>query len=314
MTAQRAVGTTVCLMAAAVIAAGCGDPQRSEVVSTYPVGVEAREAPILAERVAAGELPELEARLPKHPLVARHDYPGYEGVGVYGGTWHRFHSNPSLGTWKMTGGYAPLIRWRFDCRGLEPGLAESWSFNEDGSVLTLKLREGLRWSDGAPFTSASFKFWYDLCLDSRHQYGPPVWCLVDGKPMTVDAPDDTTIVMRFAGPNWLVPLWLATGFGWSDRYNIPVHYMKSFHPDYSDYEDFTAFIREDKSHQNVDRPTVWPWKLSRYERGGFLVEFERNPYYYVVDDPVNDGPEASRFEPFVAGTGESVLFGLGGSW
>ena len=42
----------------------------------------------------------------------------------------------------MTAGYAPFIRWKFDASGLEPGLAESWEFNEDGSMLTLHLRKG----------------------------------------------------------------------------------------------------------------------------------------------------------------------------
>ena len=100
----------------------------------------------------------------------------------------------------MTAGYAPLIRWKFDASGLEPGLAESWEFNEDGSILTLQLRKGVKWSDGHPYTSASFAFYYRLCLDERHKYGPPVWCKVNGIPMEVETPDDYTIVMKFAGP------------------------------------------------------------------------------------------------------------------
>src|SRR5690606_35254825 len=100
--------------------------------------------------------------------------------------------------WKMTAGYAPLIRWRYDCQDLEPGLAESWEFSEDGSILTLHLRKGVRWSDGHPYTSESFAYWYQLCLDKRHRYIQPVWCRVDGKPMAVEPPDENTIVMRFA--------------------------------------------------------------------------------------------------------------------
>jgi peptide/nickel transport system substrate-binding protein len=274
----------------------CGSPpdQVSTRPTTTATDTSERQAPSLTALVASGNLPPLERRLPTTPLIARHDYPGYKGTGRYGGTWYRFHTSPSFGTWKMTGGYAPLVRWRFDCKGLEPGLAQSWAFNEDGTELTIKLREGLRWSDGHPYTSASFKFWYDLCLDDRHQYTPPVWCLVDGMPMVVTTPDDRTIHMRFAGPNWLVPLWLATGFGWSDRYNIPVHYMKQLHPDHSDHQDFNAFIRQNKSHQNIDRPSMWPWILARYERGGFLIELERNPYYYIVDDEGRQLPYIDR--------------------
>jgi len=279
------VSRTLLIWGILLLAACSGNPKTERRLTNYPNGLEAKEAPMLAKLVADGKLPPVEGRLPEHPLVAKHAFDGYEGPGVYGGTWHRFHTDPGLGTWKMVAGYSPLIRWRFDCSGLEPGLAESWEFNKDGSVLTLHLRKGVKWSDGHPFTSESFAFYYELCLDKRHQYNPPVWCLVNGKPMTVETPDDYTIVMKFAGPNWLVPLWLATGFWWCDIYNIPKHYMIQFHPDYnSKYKDFIEFERKNLPHQNPERPTLWPWRIVKYEKGGFRVLFERNPYYYVVDD------------------------------
>ena len=243
------------------------------------------EAPSLAYLVERKELPPLAQRLPEHPLVAKHAYAGYERAGGYGGTWRTFHTGPDLGAWKMIAAYSPLIRWNWTCTDLEPGLAESWAFNADGSQLTLNLRKGLRWSDGHPYTSESFAFWYELCLDPRQQYAPPVWCLVDGKPMTVETPDEYTIVMNFAGPNWLVPLWLATGFWWCEEYNLPKHYLKQFHPDYNPtYKDFVTFQQRNITHQNPDRPCLWPWKISRIDKGGFRVYLERNPYYYVVDD------------------------------
>ena len=122
---------------------GCsGNPL--EDVSDLPRGIEAKEAPMWAKQVAEGKLPPLSERLPENPLVAKTDFDGYERPGPYGGTWHRCHTHPDLGTWKMTAGYAPLIRWKFDASGLEPGLAESWEFNEDGSVLTLHLRKGVK--------------------------------------------------------------------------------------------------------------------------------------------------------------------------
>jgi peptide/nickel transport system substrate-binding protein len=43
-----------------------------------------------------------------------------------------------------------------------PDLAESWSWSEDGSRLTFKLREGVKWHDGEPFTSADVKCTWDL--------------------------------------------------------------------------------------------------------------------------------------------------------
>ena len=276
----------VLLLALMAALAACGPVPESAIPPADHTGDPAAlEAPMLASRVAAGELPPLSERLPRNPLVASHDFAGYEEPGIYGGQWHRFHTNPDIGDWKMGGGYAPFIRWKFDCSGLEPGLAESWEFNDDGSVLTLRLREGLRWSDGHPFTSESFAFWYELCQDETHPYNPPVWCLVDGKPMAVRTPDDYTIVMEFAGPNWLVPLWLATGFWWCNVYNIPKHYMTEFHPAHNpEHENFVEFQRRNLPHSNPDRPTMWPWRVTEYAQGGYRVLLERNPYYYVVDD------------------------------
>ncbi|MBZ0286321.1 MAG: ABC transporter substrate-binding protein, partial [Anaerolineae bacterium] len=44
-----------------------------------------KEAPMLAEMVAAGELPPVEERLPENPQVVE----PVDSIGVYGGTWHR---------------------------------------------------------------------------------------------------------------------------------------------------------------------------------------------------------------------------------
>jgi peptide/nickel transport system substrate-binding protein len=41
-------------------------------------------------------------------------------------------------------------------------LASSWSWSEDGKELTLKLRDGVKWHDGKPFTAADVKCTWDL--------------------------------------------------------------------------------------------------------------------------------------------------------
>src|ERR1700740_1783387 len=43
-----------------------------------------------------------------------------------------------------------------------PDLAESWSWSEDGTELTFKLRAGVKWHDGKPFTAADVKCTLDL--------------------------------------------------------------------------------------------------------------------------------------------------------
>src|SRR3977135_3712906 len=43
-----------------------------------------------------------------------------------------------------------------------PDLAESWTYKEDGKSLTFKLRQGVKWHDGKPFTAKDVKCTWDL--------------------------------------------------------------------------------------------------------------------------------------------------------
>ena len=45
-----------------------------------------------------------------------------------------------------------------------PELAESWSYNPDQTQLTFKLRQGVKWHDGKPFTSADVKCTWDMLI------------------------------------------------------------------------------------------------------------------------------------------------------
>ena len=43
-----------------------------------------------------------------------------------------------------------------------PDLATSWKWSEDGKTLTFKLRDGVKWHDGKPFTAEDVKCTWDL--------------------------------------------------------------------------------------------------------------------------------------------------------
>src|SRR5438067_9849398 len=47
---------------------------------------------------------------------------------------------------------------------IEPELAESWNWSEDGKALTFKLRHGVKWHDGKPFTAADVKCTWDMLI------------------------------------------------------------------------------------------------------------------------------------------------------
>lgn len=50
-----------------------------------------------------------------------------------------------------------------------PGLAEKWDISKDGKVLTFKLRPGVKWSDGEPFTADDVKYSFDALYEGRFQ-------------------------------------------------------------------------------------------------------------------------------------------------
>ncbi|HVZ20011.1 MAG TPA: ABC transporter substrate-binding protein, partial [Vicinamibacterales bacterium] len=95
---------------------------------------------------------------------------------------------------------ASLVRIDRATDQLEPWLAESWTTSADGRVFTLKLRPGVTFSDGVPFTSAdvlfSFRVLYDPAVNSVLAAG----IAVQGKPLAVSAPDPSTVVITLPAP------------------------------------------------------------------------------------------------------------------
>ncbi|MEQ4206640.1 ABC transporter substrate-binding protein [Actinopolymorpha sp. B9G3] len=130
-------------------------------------------------------------------------------------------------------GRSPL-RWLNDGLDIGPGVVESWESNDDASEWTLHLREGLKWSDGEPVTAADALYWWeDMVLDEVHTAIPPdSGRSGSGKPMTLSAPDDTTLLLTFDSPTPLTPALLANGVNTVDWF-VPKHYLGRFHPKYT---------------------------------------------------------------------------------
>ena len=149
--------------------------------AAVPAGQYA-EAPMLAEKVAAGELPPVDERLPASPLVIE----PVEEVGQYGGTWRMVDSQNDNGWLRQTIWVEPLMKWKRDMTGMRPNLLEDFTWNDDATVLTMKLREGIKWSDGEPLTMNDLLFWWnDIILDPAAGQSPPAGTAVGGEPMQV---------------------------------------------------------------------------------------------------------------------------------
>jgi peptide/nickel transport system substrate-binding protein len=96
--------------------------------------------------------------------------------------------------------HATLVRVNRTTDTLEPWLAESWTESGDGLAYTLKLRPDVTFSDGAPFTSADVLFSFAALYDPRVNAVFASDTYVNGTPLKVEAPDASTVVVRFAAP------------------------------------------------------------------------------------------------------------------
>lgn len=258
-----------------------------------------REAPMLRAMVGAGDLPPVAERLPQDPLVVE----AVDSVGQYGGTWRRafkgikdFHAFGRLN-------YEPMLRWPRDPRDpVQPGLAREWTWSDDGTELTLHLRRGLKWSDGAPFTVDDVIFWWEAIETNKEITSAPhaEW-VINGEPMELERIDDVTIKLKFAGPNGLAEtVGLAFhGNQWPlgfERFGFfaPRHYLEQYHPQYNDDVDGYQLFEEKAFDFNIERPAMTPWRVTEWSAGATELVAARNPYYWKVDTAGNQLPYIDR--------------------
>ncbi len=259
------------------------------------------EAPALAARVASGELPPVDQRLPPSPAVV----PPVDRPGTYGGVWRRAYTGLSdlVGLRRVL--YDPLVRWSPDLK-VVPNLAEKWETDEKGSVFTFHLVKGVRWSDGAPFTADDIMFYFeDILFNKEVTPSMPKWIAPSGTPPKVTKIDDYAFRIEFDQPYSIFLEQLACPAAMALVTN-PKHYLKKFHKKYAKPEDLEALMKEAKAstwvklfqdHSDVqhaifldkDLPTILAWTIKVPAPAKRFV-MERNPYYWKVDTAGNQLP------------------------
>jgi peptide/nickel transport system substrate-binding protein len=268
------------------------------------------EAPQLADLVQAGKLPPIEERLPPQPVVVE----PLDEVGVYGGKLRTVMVKDR--TFQVRSAYGPdgILRVSRDLKTIEPNLADSWEYSDDGKTFTLHLHEGLRWSDGEPWDANSIEYWWvhdnmnpELSPASRIEFRQQV----DGEwvDATFEKIDDTTVSWTFPRPSAVLPLHLAHWIGVNMLAMTCKHYLQQFHVDFVDdpaqltamaqeegFESWTELYlnrRGDASYGmprfHPEMPTLTAYKLKKPLEGNLWVA-DRNPYYWKVDTAGNQLP------------------------
>lgn len=280
------------------------------------------EAPMLAEQVAAGSLPALADRLPVSSdlLVIA---PVHE-IGKYGGTWRRGFTGPADGqNGQRVAGGDRLLFWKSDgFPEMTPNVAKGWEVSEDGTEITVFLREGAKWSDGTPLTTADYMFWFEYMYQNEElvPVRSPFFNIDEGA--TMEAVDDYTLKFSFSFANSLFLEVLGSSvnvfgghaiFGATAMGGVaPAAYMQQFHPDFVDQADLDALVAQegfdnwvnlfkDKNtwQRNPDLPVITPWKTEVPITTDNWV-LVRNPYYFGVDTAGNQLPYIDRISMTLA--------------
>lgn len=290
-------------------------------------GFEMQETPSLRADVAAGKLPPVAARAPEQPLIADLRAAG-EAAGRPGGTMRILMSRAKDTRMMVAYGYARLVGFNEKYQ-IVPDILESVDVQE-GRVFTFHLRKGMRWSDGHPFTSDDFRYYWDDVANNKKlsPFGLTRALLVEGEPPKVEFPDATTVHFAWSKPN---PLFLPLLAGAEPlEIFMPAHYMKQFHEKYADPKRLEELVKKAKQrnwaalhtlkghsykNDNPDLPSLEPWVLVTPPPAERFV-FVRNPYYHRFDAAGHQLPYIDRVTmdiadakliPLKAGAGEADL-------
>lgn len=300
------------------------------IVVWYPLGLSASEMPeppLIAADVAAGKLPPMGERLPKNPRVLNMKALGKD-YGKYGGSINTLMAKSKDIRMMTVYGYARLVGFDSDLN-LVPDILADFEV-EQGRIFTLKLREGHKWSDGHPFTSEDFRYyWEEVALhEELSRSSDDTELLVEGELPEFEVIDELTVRYTWKKPN---PLFL--GSLAAPRPNViylPAHYMKQFHIDHANKAELEKMVADEGERnwvslhinkgrhyrpENPDRPRLDPW-LNLTTPPAEQFTFVRNPYFHRVDDrgmqlPYVDkvviGISSAEIIPAKTGSGEVDL-------
>ncbi|GAB2904522.1 ABC transporter substrate-binding protein [Uliginosibacterium flavum] len=287
-----------------------------------PAALAFTQAPALEKAQQAKTLAPVDQRLPEKPEVIA----PVAKTGTYGGMLRvamRANNDQNSITRVISGN--GLVRWRMDFNGVLPNVAESWTLSPDGSEYTFKLRKGMRWSDGSPFTADDVLFaMNDLMFNKQFFSASPGQYVANDKPASVSKLDDFSVRFKFSGPNLGFLDQLATPLG-----QHPVMYSKAycgqFHPKYNPKLD--ELLAKEKAKDwptlmrikcgdieipsrwgNPEKPTLDAWVVKEpYSGSATRVVLERNPYFWQVDTAGQQLPYLDRVQFQIISEAETII-------
>lgn len=284
------------------------------------------ETPSLAGAVELGQLPPLQLRLPETARMI--ELVDGKSPGRHGGQLRLLMGKQKDIRQIVIYGYARLVGYSPELK-LEADILQSYEVFEN-RIFTLRLRKGHKWSDGHPFTSEDFRYyWEDIASNPElSKAGPNKLLLVDGEWPRVEFPDRYTVRYSWSKPN---PYFLPALAGARPLYIYkPAHYLRQFHASYQSEEKIRQMVEQsgkrnwmgvhvshDRPYKatNPDLPSLQPWVNSTYPPSERFI-FTRNPFYHRIDqngrqlpyiDSIAVNIASSKLVPAKTGADESDL-------
>ncbi len=285
-----------------------------------------KETPSLVELVESGKLPPIDNRIPDDIQVAQLRVD--QVPGEHGGQLRLLMGKQKDIRQIVIYGYARLVGYTPELE-LKADILKRVEVFEN-RIFTLHLRKGHKWSDGHPFTSEDFRYyWEDIANNPELSKGGPTKLLIiEGELPKVEFPDKYTVRYSWSNPN---PYFLPALAGARPLYIYkPAHYLRQFHARYQSEEKLARMIEEagrrnwmgvhvnqDRPYKatNPDLPTLQPWVNTTYPPSERFI-FKRNPYYHRVDpngrqlpyiDSIAINIASNKLVPAKTGANESDL-------
>jgi len=151
----------------------------------------------------------------------------------------------------------------------EPALAKSWKISPDGRAFILKLRKGIRFSDGHPFDADDVIFSFRVYLDDAVNSPQRDLLVIDGKPLSVTKLDQYTV--RFTLPRpYAAAERIFDGLAILPRHILEKPYREG------------RFAQSWSLNSANEVVGLGPFRVKEYVPGQRIV-LERNPYYWKAD-------------------------------
>lgn len=131
--------------------------------------------------------------------------------------------------------WSPLISWDETMSGLVPEIAVEWYSNEDATVWTFELREGVLWHDGETLTADDVVFSLNLALNPEVVASfPTIAQLPRDSVLSVTALDELTVQIEVDAPRPRLPFFMI--FLWI----LPEHELADINP--AEYQNLDWFF------------------------------------------------------------------------